>query len=313
MEEVLRRLTCRSLLTEAFVRIETEIDQWRYLLATESSVRPDSLGRHASFIASFHDRLAKLIHVKVMFHRGSDSEAVQSPLRGLTKILGLLEQRFVAPLQQLAAAQDRPESELLEKLDEIKTDRTWDTIIDLAKAGLKDAVDLRQQTFDDARRMILPPGKPRTPAKVFLAYTSDSRTFAQPFVKLLRERMPGNQFVPWEEAPEFQTGHSIYEGLEAVAGSYDMGIAIFGPADSYDVRRHDCIPLCNVVLEFGMLAGRLGRTRSVAIHGSGGIPGMTDTNGILGLKYSTPAGQAPSNTDLELIVNGIARLLEVER
>ena len=90
-----------------------------------------------------------------------------------------------------------------------------------------------------------------------------------------------------------RAGRSIFEGLEFALNSYDLGIAVFGPKDNYRIGRADGhIPLCNVALEFGLFAGRHGRKRSIAIHGAGGIPGMSDTQGILGVLYTS---QRPSS------------------
>jgi len=288
VQTLVRQLICRSLLVEAFDKVETEIDQWTAILVTEDAARRESVERHLTFWAELHDRLAAFWKSKSLLALPADKTNDLESVDGCMKrVLASLENDFVLPLKHIKKLPEKDSKQKRRKqqaFDRLKKAEAWIPVVTAAKEGIALLRPLHRHAVDElcrTRRVTLP-----EPCRVFVIATTESDKLAREIVRRLRSELPGDEFVHWREAPELKVGKSIFEGLEDALGKYHLSIAVFGPSDSYDTRRDDgSIPLCNVVLEFGMFSGRHGRSRSIAVHGPDGIPGMSDVKGILGVAY----------------------------
>jgi predicted nucleotide-binding protein len=295
VQEELRKLLCRSLLFEALRLLHTQILQTGYLLQVELAARRDSIEPHANRLATLNDKVVELWNAKVnCFHQPGDSPELQEVMEGLGRIIVDLQSSVIDPLLTLAAL---PESSLHEQdakreaFARMKEQKPWVAIV----RRCKDALDLLNPYYtaavDDFRFAQVPMRRLPIPCKVFIASTSETKEIAAAVVNYLNTAAPGDQYDAWDESRLFEPGRSIFEALENVLQDYHIGVALFGPTDSYQVR-NEVIPLCNVVLEFGMFSGRFGRTRAIPVFPGTAIPGIGDLKGILGVSYGTDqAGQ----------------------
>ncbi|NLX08641.1 MAG: nucleotide-binding protein [Chloroflexi bacterium] len=99
-------------------------------------------------------------------------------------------------------------------------------------------------------------------ARVFIGCSSQAQPIGEAFCRALESEA---EMVGWWAAPEFKTGFGILESLLGVLERYDFGIFIFAPDDltaKKGVVRQSTRD--NVLFEFGLFLGHLGRERTFA-------------------------------------------------
>lgn len=118
---------------------------------------------------------------------------------------------------------------------------------------------------------------------LFIASSSEEIDVARQFANALSEVA---EPTLWTDAPEFRPTCSTLDGLFASAEHYDFGLFIFTPDDAITSRGENSFSARdNVILEFGLFLGRLGRERAFAVVADGEDPdnkvkGIADLFGI---------------------------------
>ena len=123
-----------------------------------------------------------------------------------------------------------------------------------------------------------------------------SSTERLPIAKELKRGLDAcSEVVIWDEAPEFDLGESILDGLIKVGNLYDFALFVVGPDDSSIVRgtEHQIVR-DNVVFELGLLMGRIGRGRALWLSpkGEGTLHTPSDLDGIVHLMFNEPDSTA---------------------
>jgi hypothetical protein len=116
----------------------------------------------------------------------------------------------------------------------------------------------------------------------------------------------------WDNA-EFELNESVFDGLLKAAELADYAIFVFDPDDITRIRKVDHRTVRdNVLFEFGLFVGRLGRERAFWISARGGdgqhLP--TDLTGIIHLSYDRP-GQVDLDSLATALEGPAARLQRV--
>jgi hypothetical protein len=111
--------------------------------------------------------------------------------------------------------------------------------------------------------------------RIFIGSSSEAKHIAQ---MVLSECSTFADCKIWTE--QFEIGNSAYEDLVSKLGLYDYGILVASADDKITSRdKPSTAPRDNIIFEFGMFAGRLGRSRSFLLTESG-IKVPSDLNGI---------------------------------
>lgn len=114
--------------------------------------------------------------------------------------------------------------------------------------------------------------------KIFIGSSKESLGLAKK-VAMIVETV-GHTPIMWNSTGVFLPGNTIIESLENIADSVDAAIFIFSPDDKVWYRNGVFDqPRDNVILEYGIFSGRLGRKR-VIICNFGKIKFATDMAGI---------------------------------
>jgi hypothetical protein len=99
---------------------------------------------------------------------------------------------------------------------------------------------------------------------IFIASSSESLNYAAALKTLLEETRGCNVTV-WKDAP-FSLGETIIESLEKIKNLYDYAVFIFYPDDKITFREKTMNSVRdNVIFEFGLFVGFLGRKKCFAI------------------------------------------------
>ena len=119
------------------------------------------------------------------------------------------------------------------------------------------------------------------PPRLFLGSSSEGREVAR---NLQAELGDICQVVRWDQSV-FEPGGYTLDSLIAVAASIDFAVLIATPDDT-TVSRGESKPSArdNIVLEFGLFAGALGRDRTYLLA-TGEIKLPTDVLGLTRLPY----------------------------
>jgi predicted nucleotide-binding protein len=93
---------------------------------------------------------------------------------------------------------------------------------------------------------------------VFIGSSSAAKSQARAVIDAFEG--PTLRFLPWWDA--FESGQTLLEGLDSIAGKVHAALMIFTPDTDSIVRGKQAqAPNLNVLFEFGYFAGRFGRTR----------------------------------------------------
>lgn len=99
--------------------------------------------------------------------------------------------------------------------------------------------------------------------KVFVGSSSEARELAGQFCETLSSVSAP---MPWWKAPDFRPGLATLEALVDATAAYDFGLFILTPDDTVESkgeRRQSARD--NVLFEFGLFLGELGRDRAFAV------------------------------------------------
>ncbi len=108
----------------------------------------------------------------------------------------------------------------------------------------------------------------RSKARVFIGSSSEARDQVLACSEILNDTA---EMMPWWLAPEFRPGFSTMEELLLAVDSYDYGIFILTPDDSIESKgERSMAARDNVLLEYGLFLGTLGRERTFALIQEGG-------------------------------------------
>ena len=110
--------------------------------------------------------------------------------------------------------------------------------------------------------------------------------------------VPYAEATVWNEAGAFEQNDSIFGGLLRAADQFDFAVFVFDADDKALIRQSRVqVVRDNVLFEFGLFTGRIGRGRTFRLSAKGApkthIP--VDLAGIVHLTFSKPAkgGSAP--------------------
>jgi diadenosine tetraphosphate (Ap4A) HIT family hydrolase len=119
-------------------------------------------------------------------------------------------------------------------------------------------------------------------AGIFIASSEEGRVYAEAAAYILVGR--GEAVRPWWSDKSFPVGKSLIESLIEILDTVDAALIIATPDDSV-IRRGGSayIPTNNIILEYGLLVGRLGRN-NVAILEVGEPSLPSDLDGLRNIK-----------------------------
>lgn len=101
-------------------------------------------------------------------------------------------------------------------------------------------------------------------SKVFVGSSSEAREVAEIFCKILND--DNISMIPWWLAPEFSVMDSTLDGLMNAVEFYDFAFLILSPDDVIASRgARQTGVRDNVIFEFGLFLGKLGRRRVFAV------------------------------------------------
>ncbi|MCP5539261.1 MAG: nucleotide-binding protein [Akkermansiaceae bacterium] len=267
-----------------------------HLLTGETSHRKKAINGHVQKFGTIRDAIIKVKEGKIAFDKGQETEEeISGLLEKVNKIVKLLNKDLIAPLDQLrriAPDDDNDGCEADLMLETIIDSEPWKKVFELAKQGYQTVAPARTEAIDRLRMMAEPHYRLKTPAKVFVASTSEGLSFAEELAKALERQMPERiQVTVWKKSPEFKQGGSNLRALETVIQNYRFGVAIISPADRFDdeVRADGTFPIGNVLLEHGMFIGKHTRYRAFLVQPREGTPGLSDLSGIVTARYDPKA------------------------
>lgn len=106
--------------------------------------------------------------------------------------------------------------------------------------------------------------------RLFVASSTEGLEVARRFAEVLSDVV---EAVVWPDAPDFRPTSSTLDGLIESAEHYDFGLFIFTPDDKVTSRGQDTYSARdNVILEFGLFLGALGKARTFAVAADGDDP-----------------------------------------
>jgi len=118
--------------------------------------------------------------------------------------------------------------------------------------------------------------------------------------RALKKRLEGSaDVVVWDQAP-FELNESIFDGLLKAADQADFAVFVFDTDDVTRIRHAEVrTPRDNVVFEFGLFTGRIGKGRTfwLGARASEALRIPTDLVGIIHLVFDPPVGQHASLYD----------------
>ena len=138
-------------------------------------------------------------------------------------------------------------------------------------------------------RLVLCRRRPSLPVRLFLGSSSEGREVAR---NLQVELGDGIEVVRWDQSV-FEPGGYTLDSLIAAATSVDFAVLVATPDDT-TVSRGEMTPSArdNIVLEFGLFAGALGRKRTYLLA-TGELKLPTDVLGLTRLPYRPQSNCAP--------------------
>jgi diadenosine tetraphosphate (Ap4A) HIT family hydrolase len=149
-------------------------------------------------------------------------------------------------------------------------------------------------------------------AGIFIASSEEGRVYAEAVVQILAGR--GETVRPWWSDKSFPVGQSLIESLIEIVDTVDAALIIATP-DDHVIRRGSTTytPTHNIILEYGLLAGRHGRNNIAILEvGEPSLP--SDLNGLRNIKVrSREDGEdAALYRDIELKDKVLSWLQEIE-
>lgn len=122
----------------------------------------------------------------------------------------------------------------------------------------------------------------RAEPRVFVASSGEAERLAQ----AIQQNLKDAEVTLWTQ-DAFRIGHTIIDELNRNLQRSDFGVFVFAPDDIVTIRQHKQKAVRdNIMLEFGMFIGRLGKERSFIVRPKGvdmRLP--TDLLGIITAKY----------------------------
>lgn len=138
---------------------------------------------------------------------------------------------------------------------------------------------LRPSVEPPARRLVVMPASAR--CQVFIGSSSEGKTVGR---ALQAELLGDCEVVVWDQGV-FEPGTYTLDALIDRAHGSDFAVLVATPDDVRESRGHTAaVPRDNVILEFGLFAGVLGRRRTFVLATEGAIL-PTDTLGLTRLTY----------------------------
>lgn len=284
-EEATRCLACLNLLEAVFRIARDELGRFFLELRLENNPL-QSLSLHHSFLAQHSEKLQSVV---IVSRPRFDIPAVNDLYAEADRLIEMLISDVADPLALICELPEATESQQAEKsrrFFEFKDEKPWEAVFRFCLEMVPTFKVRIKEAAADLRRLVLPPVIPRRPCRAFVISTSVSESYGRALIDPLNARLDGFEAIFWKDAKEFENGTAIFEGLEQVVANYDFGIAVIGPEDSYIPSTDGRISLLNVILEYGMFAGRGGRSRAFIVQPQGFEIGISDLGGIIKTKYS---------------------------
>jgi predicted nucleotide-binding protein len=128
------------------------------------------------------------------------------------------------------------------------------------------------------------PREPRMP-RMFIGSSSEGL----PVARKLQASLSG-QFavVIWNQGTVFGLGSQTLEALEEAVNEYEFGVFVFTPDDILPSRGEErYVPRDNVIFEFGLFTGKLGRKRAFIVKPSEGIDLPTNLAAVTAATYDS--------------------------
>lgn len=146
---------------------------------------------------------------------------------------------------------------------------------------------------------------PSPPVRLFLGSSSEGREVAR---NLQVELGDSIQVVRWDQSV-FEPGGYTLDSLIATATSVDFAVLVATPDDT-TVSRGETKPSArdNIVMEFGLFAGALGRERTYLLA-TGELKLPTDVLGLTRLPYRPQSNQRAAVSDAALRIEERVRSL----
>lgn len=121
--------------------------------------------------------------------------------------------------------------------------------------------------------------------KLFIGSSSEGRLVALALQAELQAQLPGKcEVVVWHQGV-FEPGSTTLESLIEIGRWSDFAVLVATPDDMRESRGESvAVPRDNVILEFGLFAGVLGRDRALVLPVDG-VRLPTDTLGLTTLAY----------------------------
>ncbi|ETW97715.1 MAG: hypothetical protein ETSY2_44090 [Candidatus Entotheonella gemina] len=121
-------------------------------------------------------------------------------------------------------------------------------------------------------------------AKVFIGSSRNSLRVAEE-VQTLLQLHDDIEASLWLYDPVFALGNSTLDGLFNAVDTYDFGVFVFGPDDMLvDNAQPVFVPRDNLIFEYGLFLGKLGRKRAYVIKANQSTI-LTDLSGITIAQY----------------------------
>jgi Predicted nucleotide-binding protein containing TIR-like domain len=122
--------------------------------------------------------------------------------------------------------------------------------------------------------------------KVFLGSSREALEDLRLVASWLEEEK--HEPLPWDEPLLFLPGHNTFARLIDISGTVDAAIFLFGEDDQVWYRQDAAVqPRDNVLIEYGLFAGRLGQKRAVVCR-KGRSKNPTDLQGIVQVELDRP-------------------------
>jgi len=117
--------------------------------------------------------------------------------------------------------------------------------------------------------------------------------------------------IIWNQA-FFDLNLSTLEGLLKGIHRFDFGIFVFSPDDVIKVRGvTNSIPRDNVIFEFGLFVGKLGRSKTFVVRSEEPMRILTDLAGITVATYRSTSNSSELQANVGTACNAIRRAMEV--
>jgi CRP/FNR family transcriptional regulator, cyclic AMP receptor protein len=142
------------------------------------------------------------------------------------------------------------------------------------------ATELSQRLRERSKFIRFPNLKPR----LFIGSSKESKHIVDAMIKSLDKKQV--KVVPWTKKDIFRPSISTIEELEELLPEMDFSVMVFGPDDNIESRTKKFkSPRDNVILEFGISLGAIGRERTYYLIPRQRIKIPSDLIGLKAIKY----------------------------